>query len=164
MKQVLVLMQPLWPLMETLCEHSCELAPALAHVESARLVSRRVSAEGRVVCVQRWRARLSVPALLRPHLEEGLQDWTLTLERQSGALECHWRAESAAVQLPGRCHGRLAFAPAAGGRGTRIELHCDFAVPNEGLRSIFGSLLAGHWRSLAEAAARRVAAATLPAA
>jgi len=162
MKQVLVLMQPLGPMMEALCEHSCELAPALPHVESAEQLSRRVSVEGRVVCVQRWRARLSVPALLQPHLEQGLQDWTLTLERQIGAFECHWRAESAAVQLPGRCQGRLTFTPAAGGRGTRIELHCEFAVSNEGLRTLFGNLLVSHWRGLAEAAARRVSAATLP--
>ena len=162
-KLMLVVMQPLAPVMEALCEHTCELARELEHVESAQVASRRISPEGLVVCVQRWRARAGVPALLRPHLEDDLLAWTLTFERRLGANECRWHAESAAVQVPGRCHGTLQFMPAAGGRGTRIELRCDFAATNEGLRTIFGTLLARHWRSLTEAAAARVAA-TWPAA
>jgi len=158
MKLILVVMQPPAPVMEALCEHTCELARELEHVESAHVVSRHITPGGRVVCVQRWRARAPVPALLSPHLEDGLLDWTLTFERQFGTRECRWHAESAAVQVPGRCNGTLEIMPAAGGRGTRIELCCDFAATNEGLRTIFSTLLARHWRSLAEAAAGRVAA------
>ena len=162
MKLILVVMQPPAPVMEAMCEHTCELAPALEHVQDAHVLSRCVTPEGSVVCRQRWRARATVPALLSPHLEDGLLDWTLTFERQPGARQCRWHAESAAVQVPGRCNGTLEAMPAAGGRGTRIELCCEFAAANEGLRTIFTALLAHHWRSLAEAAASRVAA-TLPA-
>lgn len=156
---LLVVMQPPAPLMEALCEHTCDLARELAHVDSARLLSRSVTREGLVVCQQRWRARASVPALLQPHIEDGLLEWTLTFERQPGDSVCRWRAESAAVQVPGRCHGTLTMTPAAGGRGTRIVLQGDFAATNAGLRTVFGALLARHWRSLAEAAGRRVASA-----
>ena len=158
MKLMLVVMQPPAPMIEALCEQTCDLAHALDHVESAHVVSRHVTPEGLVVCVQRWRARATVPLLLQPHLEDGLLEWTLTFERQLGAYACRWRAESAAIQVPGHCHGSLELTPAAGGRGTRIDLRCEFAATNEGLRTIFGSLLARHWRSLAEAAAGRVGA------
>ncbi|MEO7937048.1 MAG: hypothetical protein ABIR55_00330 [Burkholderiaceae bacterium] len=159
---MLVVMQAPAPMFEALCEHTCALAPALEHVESAHVVSRHVSPDGLVVCVQRWRARATVPQLLQPHLEDGLLDWTLTFERQLGTHACRWHADSAAIQVPGHCHGTLELTSAAGGRGTRIDLHCDFAVTHEGLRTIFGSLLARHWRGLADAAARHVGA-TLPA-
>lgn len=175
MKLLLVVMQPPAPLMQALLEHTCELAPALPHVQGARLVQRRLTPAGRIVTVQRWRARAAVPALLQPHLEPGLQDWTLTFEHAPGApgatgeigsigaaadTTVHWHAESAAVQVPGRCHGTLGFAPAAGGRGTRIAVSAEFATTGEGLRTLFGTLLARHWRALAEAAAARVAATT----
>ena len=163
MKLILVVMQPPRPGIEALCEHTCELALSLDHVESAQVVSRLITPEGLMVCVQRWRVRATVPALLQPHLEDGLLDWTLTFERQLGTHECRWHAESAAVQMPGHCHGTLEVTPALGGRGTRIDLRYDFAVMNDGLRSIFGALLARHWRRLAEAAVGRVVA-TSPAA
>lgn len=157
MKLMLVVMQPRYAVVETLCEHTCELARELDYVESASVRSRRVSPEGVVLCVQRWRARPTVPALLRPHLEDGLLRWTLSIERRIGGHECSWHAESAAIQVPGRCQGTMAFLPAAGGRGTAIDLRYDFPATHEGLRTIFGALVANHWRRLAEAAARRIA-------
>lgn len=161
MKLAFVVMAPPAAMVDALCDRTCDLAGDIEHVESARLVRRHIDADGLVVSVQRWRAEASVPALLRPHLEESLLDWTLTVERRLGAFECRWHAESAARQLPGRCHGTLGFGPAIGGRATRIDLRCDFPTANEGLRAIFERLVAQHWRSLAEAAARR---ASLPAA
>jgi hypothetical protein len=158
MRQTLLLMQPQAALIDALCEHTCDLAVELAHVQSARLVERHVGVDGVITLVQHWRALAGVPQLLRPHLEDGLQDWTLTIQRSPGASQCRWHAESAAVQVPGRCQGTLDFQPAAGGRGTRIELRFEFQAAHEGLRTIFGTLLARHWRALAEAAARRVAA------
>jgi len=157
MRLALVVMAPPAAIAEAICERTCELAGGLAHVQSAELASRHVDADGRVVSVQRWRAKASVPALLRPHLEESLLDWTLTFERLPGALDCRWHAQSAARQLPHRCRGTMQFLPAIGGRATRIDLRCEFAAANEGLRTIFGRLLAEHWRSIAEAAARRLA-------
>ena len=162
MKLTLVAMAPPAAMIATLCDRTCDLAGAIEHVQSASVLSRRIDADGLVVCVQRWRARASVPALLRPHLES-LLDWTLTFERRLGALDCRWHAESAARQLPGHCRGTLDARPAIGGRATRIDLRFDFAATNEGLRTIFARLLAQHWRSLTDAAAR-VAAPSLPAA
>jgi len=163
MKLTLVAMAPPAAMIATLCDRTCDLAGAIAHVQSARVVSRKIDGEGLVVCVQRWRARASVPPLLRPHLEESLLDWTLTFERRLGALDCRWHAESAARQLPGDCRGSVEAQPAIGGRATRIDLSCEFPAANEGLRTIFARLLAQHWRSLVDAAAR-AAAPSLPAA
>jgi hypothetical protein len=157
MKLFIVVMHPRESVIDALCEHICEFAHEVGHVASAHLQSRSVTSEGTVVSVQRWRARAAVPELLRHHLEDGLLEWTLSIERPVGGHECHWRAESTAVQVPGRCHGTMVFLPAAGGRGTCIEVHYDFAAANEGLRTIFGTLVAKHWRSLAEAGARWIA-------
>lgn len=159
MKLTLVVMAPPAAMADAFCDRTCDLAHSVEHVESAELVSRNVDADGRVVCVQRWRARASVPALLRPHLEPSLLDWTLTLERRPGALDCRWHAQSAARQLPGRCRGTIEFSPAIGGRATRIDLRCEFPAVSEGLRTILERLLAQHWRSVADAAQ-----ASLPAA
>ena len=160
MKFVIVVMHPREAVIDALCEHSCEFAHEVRHVASAHLQSRHVTPEGTVVSVQRWRARAAVPELLRQHVEDGLLEWTLSIERPVGGHACLWRAESTAVQVPGRCHGTMVFLPAAGGRGTCIEVDYDFAAANEGLRTIFGTLVAKHWRSLAEAGARWIAASS----
>lgn len=158
MKLMLVVMQPPHAVIDAICERTCELAGDIDYVESAQVASRQLEPDGRIVCVQRWRARANVPELLRPHLDSGLLDWALTIERRPEAPECRWRAESVAVQVPGHCEGTIGFSAAAGGRGTRIELRAEIASSNEGVRMIFGRLLAQHWRAVAEAAARRLAA------
>lgn len=157
MKFTLVAMAPPAETMDVLCDHTCDLAADIDHVQSAALVSRRIDGDRRVVCVQRWRARADVPDMLRPHLEPGLLDWMLTFERLPGALDCRWHTQSAARQLSGNCRGTLAAAPAIGGCATRLELRCEFATTHDGLRTILGRLLVQHWRRLVEAAARRAA-------
>jgi hypothetical protein len=157
MNFAIVVMQTRDAVTDALCERACEFARELPHAESARLESRSVTPEGTVLSVQRWRARGRVPALLRPHLEDGLLEWTLRLERPLGGYRCAWSARCAAVQVPGRCDGTMAFLSAAGGRGTCIEVRCEVVAGNEGLRMIFGSLVANHWRGLAAAGARWIA-------
>jgi hypothetical protein len=157
MKLIFVVAQPLEPLVEALVERTCELAASVPHVEAARLVKRNVTPSGHIVLAQHWRARTRLPSLLQPHVEDALQDWRLTLERDPGDRRVRWRAESAAVQVPGRCHGTLEFAPALGGRGTRIELTCEVPTARPALRTIFGAMIERHWRALAAAAAADVA-------
>lgn len=158
MKSILVLRCPPPALMHALLEQTCELATLLPHMESARVLERQV-AHGRVSIRQQWRVRVNVPALLQPHLEDGLQEWVLTLQYATGESLAHWQAESAALQASGGCRGSLRFAPALGGLGTRVELDCEVPVANDGLRLIIGNLLQRHWRTLAEAAAANIAAA-----
>lgn len=158
MKITLVVMQPAAPLSEVLLEKTCDLAKALSYVEAARLVSRHVTADGGVESVQQWRLRAAVPELLRAHLADGLLEWTLSLSRLPGTSKCQWRAESAAQRMVGCCEGTLEIRDAVGGRGSRLELDWDFPTQNEGLRTIFGTLLTRYWRGLAEAAAKHVAA------
>jgi hypothetical protein len=145
-------------MINAICEHTCELAAHLRYIENAQLVSRRVTEDGNVLCVQRWRVRADVPQLLRPHLEDTLLDWTLSFERRMEGAHCRWQAESDAAQISGTCDGTLNFFDAAGCRGTQIELQCNFASTNQGLRTIVGALLANHWRRVAVAGVRWIAA------
>lgn len=158
MKSILVLRCSPTALMHALLEQTCELAAALPHMESARVLERQVT-HGRVSIRQQWQVRVNVPALLQPHLEDGLQEWVLTLQYEIGESLVQWRAESPALQASGDCRGSLLFASALGGLGTRVELDCDVPIANEALRLIIGNLLQRHWRTLAEAAAAKIAAA-----
>lgn len=155
MRQMMVLMQPAGPLLQGLMERSCELAPALPHVQAAEVVRDEVLPGGERQVVQQWRAQVEVPVLLQPHLDPGLLEWTLTLHQPVGGSLIRFHAASRAVQVPGRCEGTLRFSPAAGGRGTRIEMELEFPNMGEGLRRIFGELVVRHWRALLEAAAAR---------
>lgn len=158
MKAILLLQGSPTSLMEALVEQTCELVAALPHMESARVLERRVTPQGHVLIHQQWRIRVSLPALLRPHLEDGLQDCVVTFAYRIGESLVQWRAESAALHAPGDVGGSLVFAAALGGRGSRVEWSCDVPIANEALRTIIGALLERHWRALLEAAAARVAA------
>lgn len=159
MKAILLLQGPPTLLMDALVEQTGELAAALPHMESAQVLERQVTAQGHVLVRQQWRLRVSLPALLQPHLEDGLQDCVVTFEYQAGESRVQWRAQSAALHAPGDVGGSLVFAAALGGRGSRVEWTCDVPVANEALRTIIAALLERHWRALLEAAAARVAAA-----
>lgn len=158
MRLMLVVMHPPPAVIEAVCEDTCALAEGIDYVDSARLARREVRPDGRVLSVQHWQARANVPKLLRPHLDGGLLRWTLTIEREPNAATCRWHAESSAIQVPGQCRGSIDFHPAAGGRGTRLDVQAAFETTHEGLRAIFGRMLAQHWRLVADAAGRRLAA------
>ncbi|MGM9516318.1 hypothetical protein ACS5PK_18860 [Roseateles sp. DB2] len=158
MKLMMVVMQPLEPLMQVLMERACELAPLLPHVEAAQVLEDKVLPTGERQLVQQWRAHVEVPVLLQPHLDPGLLDWTLTLRQPTGVALVRFHAASRAVQVPGCCEGTLRFLPAAGGRGTRIELEAEFPRTGEGLRMIFSELVSRHWRTFFDLAASRISA------
>ncbi|MBB2484728.1 hypothetical protein H5407_05755 [Mitsuaria sp. WAJ17] len=156
MKLMMVLMQPAGPLLQGLMERSCELAPVLPHVQAAEVIRDEVLPTGERQVVQLWRAQVEVPVLLQPHLDPGLLEWSLTLRQPAGGSLIRFHAASRAVQVPGRCEGTFRFTPAAGGRGTRIEMELEFPNTSESLRRIFGELVARHWRALLEGVATRL--------
>lgn len=151
-KLTLVLMHPREKVFDVLFEHTCELARYLNYVEQAVLIQHYVSPEGKVHIVQQWRANAKIHSLLSRHLDGDLFEWKFFSQRNPGEFKSSWVAESGVNNSIARCIGTVCFEHAAGGRGTRVVLELELLIDAVALRSIFGALLAKHWREIVEAA------------
>lgn len=159
-RSVMVVMHPRQRVWDALCERTWELAPYLEHIESAALESRQTTDEGVVRCVHVWRARAAVPALLARHIDPGLLEWTGRSEWRANEYESRWVVEPRSMQPSPLCEGTMRFSPAAGGRGTRVDLELSLCAgpSTAGWRTLTSTILATHFRKLVEAAARLIEA------
>ena len=157
-KMIMVVMHPRERVWEALCERTCELAPYLDHIESAELKSRETTSQGMVRCVHVWRARANVPAILANHIDQGLLEWTGRTEWRANEYESRWVVEPRSKKSSALCEGIMRFSPAAGGKGTRVDLELALAGSERpaGMRTITTSILSTHFRKLVDAATRLI--------
>lgn len=153
---MMVVMHPRERVWDALCERTCDLAPFLDHIESAELLSRETPATNAVRIVHLWRARANVPALLAPHVDKNLLLWTARTEWQPGQYESRWSVSPSSQGDEPLCEGRMRFAPAVGGKGTRVELELELLALSQtvAMRTMARTILTTHFRKLAEAAGR----------
>jgi hypothetical protein len=155
---VMVVMHPRERMWDALCERTCELAPYLEHIERAELKSRQTTTQGLVRCVHDWRARANVPAILAPHIDSGLLEWTARTEWWANKYESRWVVEPRSLKDSALCEGTMRFSPAVGGKGTRIDLDLTVmsAQPTVGLQTLTSTILSTHFRKLVDAASRLI--------
>jgi len=156
---VVMVMHPRERVWDALCERTCELAPWLEHIEHAQLLSRETSGDGLVRCVHAWRARANLPALLAPHLDRGLLEWTGRTEWRVDDYQSRWLVEPLAMKGAALCEGTMRFTPAVGGKGTRVDLELALVDSGRsaGVRTLTASILSTHFRKLVDAASRSIA-------
>jgi len=155
---VMVVMHPRERVWEALCERTCELAPYLDHVDSAELRSRETTTQGLIRCVQVWRARANVPAVLAHHIDKDLLEWTCRTEWRANEYESQWVVEPRSMKDSALCEGTMRFSPAVGGKGTRVDLELALVAfqHTAGMRTIMSTILSTHFRKLADAATRLI--------
>jgi hypothetical protein len=155
---VVMVMHPRERVWDALCERTCELAPWLEHIEHAELLSRETADDGLVRCVHAWRARADLPALLAPHVDKGLLQWTGRTEWRIDEFESRWVVEPLSMNGAALCEGIMRFSPAVGGKGTRVDLDLALVgVPGKGgVRSLTGTILSTHFRKLVDAASKSI--------
>ncbi len=153
---VLVVMHPREHVRDVLCERTHELAPFMAHIESATLISRHTVKPDLVCCVHQWLARPNVPALLAHHVDKDFLEWHARTEWRTGEFENRWSVAPKSLGDQALCRGTMGFTSAVGGRGTRIELELELLAPQQtaALRTFSRAMLSLHFRKLGEAAAR----------
>jgi hypothetical protein len=153
----MVVMQPRERVRHALCERTCELAAHLDQVESAELAERAVSARGTTRCVHLWRLRANLPEILARHIDQGLLEWTTTVEWQPREYESHWLVRPRSVEKASLlCEATVALSPAVRGQGTRVdfELTLPPAMKAPALQTIASSIVSNHFRQLIDATAR----------
>lgn len=157
-KTVVVVKQPRDRLWDALCERTCDLAGYIESIESAELKSRETTPEGLVRCVHVWRARSNLPAILARHLDGGLLEWTAHTEWRADAYESLWQVKPSFMKGAVLCAATLSFAPAIGGRGTRLGLDLEVQGIDgaAGFQAITSTMLTGHFRKLVDAATQLI--------
>ena len=155
---VMVVMHPRESVWDALCERTCELAPYLEHIESAKLKSRKTTTQGIICCVHAWRARANVPAILAPHIDKGLLEWTARTEWRANEYESRWAVEPQSMKGSTLCEGTMRFSPAIGGKATRIDFALTLVAAQRkpGLQTIMSTILSTHFRKLVEAVSRSI--------
>jgi hypothetical protein len=156
-KIVVVVMHPRDEVRNVLCGRTVELAPYLEHIETARLISQQ-SDSGLTRCTHHWRARANLPALLVPHLDRGLLEWTGRTEWSTDSYDSRWVVEPVSMNGDPLCVGQMRFTSAVGGKATRVDLELTLAAGGAALRIITANVVSNHFRKLVDAAGRLIAA------
>lgn len=157
-KTVIVVMQPRDRLWSALCERTCELARYLDGIESAELISTEKTPKGLTRQVQFWRAKANVPALLAPHIDANLLEWTGRIEWRDNDYKSRWIVEPKYTGGKILCEAVMDFSPAVGGKGTRLNLDLEMMeiAGSVGFQTIMKTILASHFRKLVDAATQLI--------
>lgn len=166
-RSLVVLQRPhaeLWAIMR---DHLSDCTGGVADIEEICEVERHVGDDGTVHVVNRWRVRQQMPASVRTMLKVGELAWLDRAVWDPASHICSWTIEPEFLGDHIGCSGETTFAPAMGGRGTRVtfsgtlDLRPDLAdaLGNVGplvfsvLESTATSLIPRNLRAVAEAAA-----------
>lgn len=105
-----------------------EMVPFLNDVASITQENRTEKADGVLQLVNTWKADIKIPNLLKSVIDPDKLSWTDRAEWIEHRRECHWSIEPHFFTEYTRCSGSTQYAPAIGGRGTRITFEGQFEV------------------------------------
>jgi hypothetical protein len=140
-------------------------------IRELEVVRREAEAAGGVRVVSIWQAEVSVPALAAPYVDPEMFRWRDDARWDETRRECRWRIATAHHAERIDCAGTTCYAPAMGGRGTRITMRGTFrwdlggvldlppgmaAGVHRGIESFVGGLISRNFRRIAEAARRHL--------
>jgi len=98
-----------------------QLVEWLDDVESITTQSRRETGR-RCHIVNRWQVHPNLPAAIMKHVRPEMTAWMDCADWDETRRECRWTIEFDYFRDAISCSGTTRFAPAMGGRGTRITL------------------------------------------
>ena len=170
-KSIVLSKHPVEPLWLMVRDQMPVLASSLDDIERVTVVERRPNTRGRVRLVNEWSAKPQLPIPLKPLIGSDSFIWLDHAEWIEAEKRCSWRIEPRF--LPGRiqCHGNTQYAPAMGGRGTRITFEGELDVtpgPKAGtvrlleqsimpiVESVVTVMIPRNFRRIVEAADRRL--------
>jgi hypothetical protein len=142
-------------LWETLRDRAPHLARFLDGVVSTQSTVVEPTVNGVMRREHRWRATARVPPIIAPHVDTSYLEWTCRTEWYAEDFRSRWLIEPAFLKDRPLCLLSMAFAPALGGRGTRLQVEIDLsALRPEALRVVTARIVTTHLRDLVEAARR----------
>ena len=137
-RSVLVLKRSQQELWTTIRDHLPQFAANVADIDEIREIERRIDPDGAVCIVNQWRVRQQLPAALSPVLKVDRFTWLDRNRWDQSSGTCHWSIEPAVFGEHIACRGETGFAPAMGGRGTRVTFAGELDI-NPGLLGTLGS-------------------------
>lgn len=104
------------------------LADRIADIRAIETEQRLEHDDGRVDLVNTWRVDATVPAVLRKVIAQDQLAWTDRARWSQEDWACQWTIEPHLHPDRVRCSGTTSFAPAMGGRGTKLTFAGTFEV------------------------------------
>jgi hypothetical protein len=123
---VVVLKHPLDRVWTTMRDELSALVALQDGIEEMSIQKRMLEANGHVRVVSVWQARVTVPAVAAAYLTPEMFQWTDDATWDDERHECRWRIEPHYLTERIDCSGVTRYAPAMGGRGTRITMNGEF--------------------------------------
>jgi hypothetical protein len=97
-----------------------EVGPSLENVEQVAMIARVERADGGAALINEWRVNPALPAALNGVVTRDMMGWLDHAEWAPDLSACAWRIEPFFMSEAIACHGTTHFAPAMGGRGSRV--------------------------------------------
>ncbi|MFB9241777.1 hypothetical protein IV454_19060 [Massilia antarctica] len=109
-------------------DHLAELAVQLDDLDSIVQLERSTGSDGRLLLVNRWQARQTIPAMLRGALGGEVISWVDRAQWDDTAHVCEWAITPSVLSDHIDCRGSTRYEPAMAGRGTRVSFDGSFTL------------------------------------
>ncbi len=139
-RDLVVIKQPLERVWTTVRDRLPDLAAQLDDVERIVVLEREPIGPGRLRLVNEWHSGQKIPKLLQNRLGAAAVSWIDRNQWDDSTHVCTWAIEPSLFPEHIRCAGSTSYAPAMGGRGTRITFAGDFELAPGALKGLAGPL------------------------
>jgi hypothetical protein len=166
-RALVVLKRPQDELWTNMRDHLVHFAGEIADIEGIRQLERSEDGDGVVRIANEWRARQQIPTSIRALLNVTELTWIDRNAWDITSCTCTWTIEPGFLQEFITCRGETTFAPAMGGRGTRVTFSGELDLQpgvlggrsnlegmlNNFVEPIVSSIIPRNLRAVVEAAA-----------
>lgn len=135
-KSLAMAKHPLERIWTTTRDSLAEVVAYLPDIDQVSVMSRSEGPDGTVSLVNRWKAKVSIPAALAGVIRPEMLMWTDYAEWDPREHVCRFRIETGFFPDRVQCSGVSRYEPAMGGRGTRVSFEGDFKVSAKGIPGV----------------------------
>ena len=135
-KSLIVVKQPIDLVWVSIRDKLPELGAYLSDIDEILVEEREELADGNVLLVNVWKAKMKIPAMIKSIVDPGELSWTDEAEWIESQKTCHWKITPHFFKGRIQCQGTTDYQSAMGGRGTKICFSGQLTISTEGLKGV----------------------------
>ena len=135
-RSVVIVKHPVEAVWTALRDNLAQIGPLVSDVRSVEVLERNEASNGTLVILNEWRLDLNLPAAARALVQPEQLGWRDHARWDATSKICSWDIRPFLHADAINCSGETSYAPAIGGRGTRVTFSGDIGIDTAKLQGM----------------------------